>query len=83
MSVGLLGHTLTAPVLDPIRGLLWLARTIEERVNAELYDEDKIRGELTELELALYLKQIDLTDYEAREEVLLRRLKDIREMKGD
>jgi hypothetical protein len=83
MSVGLLGHTLTAPVLGPIRGLLWLARTIEERAKSELYDEDKIRGELTELELALDLKQIDLTDYEAREEVLLRRLKDIREMKGD
>jgi len=83
MSVGLLGHTLTAPVLCPIRGLLWLARTIEERAKTELYDEDKIRGELTELELALDLKQIDLTDYEAREEVLLRRLKDIREMKGD
>jgi hypothetical protein len=83
MSVGLLGHTLTAPVLGPIRGLLWLARTIEERAKTELYDEDKIRGELTELELALDLKQIDLTDYEAREEVLLRRLKDIREMKGD
>jgi hypothetical protein len=63
--------------------LLWLARTIEERAKTELYDEDKIRGELTELELALDLKQIDLTDYEAREEVLLRRLKDIREMKGD
>jgi hypothetical protein len=60
-----------------------LARTIEERAKTELYDEDKIRGELTELELALDLKQIDLTDYEAREEVLLRRLKDIREMKGD
>ena len=47
MSVGLLGHTLTAPVLGPIRGLLWLARTIEERAKSELYDEDKIRGELT------------------------------------
>ena len=44
MSVGLIGHTLTAPVLGPIRGLLWLARTIEERAKAELYDEDKIRG---------------------------------------
>src|SRR5262249_12523509 len=82
MSVGLLGHTLTAPVLGPIRGLLWLARTIEERAKTELYDEDKIRGELTELELALDLKQIDLTDYEAREEVLLRRFKEIPGMKG-
>ena len=81
--MGLIGNILAAPVLGPIRGLLWLARTIEEQVNAELYDEDKIRGELTELELALDLKQIGLADYEAREEALLRRLKDVREAKGD
>src|SRR5262249_14704383 len=83
MSVGLLGHTLTAPLLGPIRGLLWLARTIEERAKTELYDEDKIRGELTELELALDLKQIDLTDYEAREEVLLRRVEGSPAVKGE
>ena len=81
--MGLLGSTLSAPVFGPIRGLLWLARMIEERANAELYDEDRIRGELTELELALDLKQIDLADYEAREEVLLQRLRDTREAKGD
>ena len=80
--MGLIGNILTAPALGPISGLLWLARVIEEQITAELYDEDKIRGELTELELALDLKQIGLADYEAREEVLLRRLKEIREAKG-
>jgi len=80
--MGILGNILTAPVFGPISGLLWLARVIEEQITAELYDEDKIRGELTELELALDLKQIGLADYEDREEVLLRRLKEIREAKG-
>ena len=58
--MSILGTVLTAPVLGPIKGLLWLARSIEEHANAELYDEEKIRGELAELELALELKQIDL-----------------------
>src|SRR5262245_42892739 len=74
-GMGLLGSTLTAPILGPLRGVLWLARMIEEHVNAELYDESKIRAELTELELALDLNQIDLDEYEARESMLLRRLK--------
>ena len=78
-----LASALAAPVLGPLRGLLWLARTIQDQVKAELYDEGKIRGELTELELALDLKQIDLADYEVREEELLQRLREIREMKDD
>jgi hypothetical protein len=66
-------------VLGPIEGVLWIARTIGDHANAELYDEDKIRGELTELELALDLKQIDIAKYEAREEALLMRLREARE----
>ena len=77
--MGILRSILAAPVLGPIGGVLWLARTIEDQANDELYDEDKIRGELTELELALDLKQIDLAEYEAREETLLARLKEARE----
>ena len=80
--MGVLGSKLTAPVLGPIRGLLWLARTIEEQASAELYDPDKILGELTELELALDLRQIDLAEYEAAEDVLLQRLRESREARN-
>jgi Gas vesicle protein G len=81
--MSILGTVLTAPVLGPIKGLLWLARTIEEQANAELYDADKIRGELTELELALELKQIDAREYDRQEELLLKRLREIREATDD
>ena len=77
--MGILRALLTAPVAVPIQGVLWLARTIEDRANAELYDEDKIRGELTELELALDMKQIALPEFEEREENLLKRLRKARE----
>ena len=39
----------------------------------------RFRGELAELELALDLKKIDLVEFEAREEMLLQRLREIRE----
>ncbi|MBV9234391.1 MAG: gas vesicle protein GvpG [Xanthobacteraceae bacterium] len=81
--MSILGTVLTAPVLGPIKGLLWLARTIEEQANGELYDPDKIRGELAELELALELKQIDAREYDRQEELLLKRLREIREATND
>ncbi|MBV9631404.1 MAG: gas vesicle protein GvpG [Xanthobacteraceae bacterium] len=81
--MSILGTVLTAPVLGPIKGLLWLARTIEEQANGELYDPDKIRGELAELELALELKQIDAREYDRQEELLLKRLREIREARND
>ncbi len=79
--MSILGHILTAPVAGPIRGVLWLARAIDDQVKGEIHDEDKIRAALTELEIKLDLGEIELNDYELQEEVLLRRLKEIREMK--
>ena len=79
----MLGRILTAPVLGPLRGVLWLARMIDDQARAELYDEDKIRGDLAELELQLDLGEIELADFEAQEEVLLQRLKTAREVGGD
>ena len=79
----MLGRILTAPVLGPLRGVLWLARMIDDQARAELYDEDKIRGDLAELELQLDLGEIELTDFEAQEEVLLQRLKAAREVRAD
>ncbi len=81
--MGVLGSILTSPVLGPINGVLWLARTIEEQANAERWDESKITGALAELELDLDLGKIDLEEYEAREAKLLQQLKEIREAKNE
>jgi hypothetical protein len=81
--MGILGSLLMSPVLGPIDGVLWLARTIQEQANAELWDEGKITAGLQELELDLDLGKIDLEEYEAREGVLLQQLKEIREAKND
>jgi hypothetical protein len=81
--MGILDGLLMSPVLGPINGLLWLARTIEEQANAERWDEGKVVAGLQELELDLDLGKISLEEYETREAVLLQQLKEIREAKND
>ncbi len=81
--MGILGRILSSPVLGPMNGLLWLARTIEERANAERWDDGKVIGELAELELDLDLGKIDVEEYEAREAMLLQQLKEIRDAKSE
>jgi hypothetical protein len=81
--MGILDGLLMSPVLGPINGLLWLARTIEEQANAERWDEGKVIAGLQELELDLDLGKISLEEYETREAVLLQQLKEIREAKND
>ena len=81
--MGILDGLLMSPVLGPINGLLWLARTIEEQANAERWDEGKVVAGLQELELDLDLGKISLEEYETHEAVLLQQLKEIREAKND
>lgn len=79
--MSILTTALTAPVTGPLRGILALARIIDDQVKKELYDEDKVRGALAELEIRLDLGEIELEAYEAQEDELLQRLRTIREMK--
>jgi hypothetical protein len=76
--MGLL-ELLAAPVLAPIKGLMWIAEKVTEQADRELYNEDAIRGQLMELELHLELGEISQEEYLADEEVLLERLRVIRE----
>jgi hypothetical protein len=48
--MGLITGLLTLP-LAPVRATGWLAQQIAEEADRELYDEDRIRRELVELEL--------------------------------
>lgn len=77
--MGFLVDLLTFPVLGPIKGVIWIAEKVDEQVEKELYDEDKVRGQLMELELRLDLGEISEEEYLEAEEVLLDRLKVIRE----
>ncbi|MDT8853867.1 gas vesicle protein GvpG [Paracoccaceae bacterium Fryx2] len=74
-------NTLLAPLIGPMKGLLWVAEQIKDQADAEIYDDSKILVELSELELRLDLGQIELEDFEAQEDVLLQRLQKVREAK--
>ena len=73
--MGFLINLLTFPVLGPIKGVMWIAEKVVEQADKELYDEDKLRGLLMELELRFELGEMAEQEYLAAEELLLERLK--------
>jgi len=77
--VGFLTKLLTLPLMGPIQGVAWIAEKVAEQADRELYDEDKVRGQLMELELLFDLGEIGEEEYLAAEDLLLARLKVIRE----
>ena len=79
--MGFLINLLTFPVLGPIKGVMWIAEKVVEQADKEVYDEDKLRGLLMELELRFELGEMAEQEYLAAEEVLLERLKVARQRK--
>lgn len=73
--MGFLFDLLSLPVSGPLKGVLWIAETLAERADDELYNPDQIRGKLVELELRLDLNEISESEYEVAETELLERLK--------
>lgn len=81
--MGFILDLLTAPVLGPIRGVKWLAEKVAEAAEDELLDEDRVRGELLELQMRLEMDEISEEEYTRQESVLLERLNAIREAKAE
>jgi len=81
--VGWLLKLLTLPVLGPIEGVTWIAKKVAEQADKELYDEEKVRGQLMELELKYDLREISEEEYLAAEEILLGRLRISRERQAE
>ena len=77
--MSLLTKLVTLPVLGPIQGVIWIAEKVVEQAEGELYNADRVRGQLMELELRYDLGEITEEEYLATEEVLLEWLRAIRE----
>ncbi len=67
----------------PIDGIIWIAEKLLEQAEKELYDEDKVRGQLMELELRYDLGEIDDEEYARAEPILLDLLKVVRERNAE
>lgn len=77
--MGFLIDLLALPVTGPIKGVMWIAEQVAEQAERELYNADKVRGKLMELELLYDMGEISEEEYLEAEEVLLERLRIIRE----
>jgi hypothetical protein len=76
--VGLFKELALLP-LAPVRGTAWVAEQLLEEAEAELYDEDRIKRELLQLELDEEEGRIGEEERRNKEEELLERLAIARE----
>ena len=72
--MGLLLKLLALPVEGPIRGVVWLAERVIDQVEQELYDEQSIRSQISELEMRHDLGEIGEEEYVLTEQDLFDRL---------
>ncbi|MCU0490894.1 MAG: gas vesicle protein GvpG [Chloroflexaceae bacterium] len=77
--MGIFTTLLTLPISGPLKGVFWLAETLTEQAEGELYNPEKIRAQMTDLELRLDMGEISEEEYNAAEELLLARLKEARQ----
>lgn len=74
---------LCAPAFGPIRGIIWMARKIQEQAEGEMLDEDRVKSDLLELQMHLEMDEITEEEYDEQEGILLERLNSIRELKEE
>ena len=80
--MGLLIDLLTFPVMGPIKGIVWIAETIQDEADKQFYGEDAVRAQLMELEVKMDLGEISEEAYTEAETVLLQRLKIARDRRA-
>ena len=71
--MGLFTGLLTLP-LAPVRGVAWVAEQVAEEAHRQLYDEDRIRSELLQLELDVEEGRIGEEEQRRMEDELFERL---------
>jgi hypothetical protein len=71
--MGLFTGLLLLP-LAPVRGVVWVARQLANEADRQLYDEDRIRGELLQLELDFEDGKLSGHERKRAEDALFERL---------
>jgi hypothetical protein len=70
---------LTAPLTAPLAGFKFVLNQVGQMAERELYDEDRIREELLELQLRLDEGEMSEDEYAEREAEVMARLRVARE----
>src|SRR5690348_7035251 len=82
VEVGLFKELALLP-LAPVRGTAWVAEQLAEEAERELYDENRIKREMLELEFEEEEGRISAAERERKEAELLERLQIARERDAD
>ena len=61
-------------LLAPLKGLVWIAKKIDEVAEGELSDEDSLMDKLMELQMRFELDEIEEDEYNKLESELLERM---------
>lgn len=80
--MGLFTGLVTLP-LAPVRGVVWLAETLTEQAEAQLYDPGRIAAEMQAVADEAAAGSLTEEEAAAREEELIRRLNEGRARRGD
>ena len=76
-------NLLTLPILGVPRLVYWMASKIAEEAERQEFDEDKLQGQLLDLQMRHELGEIGDADYTREEDALLGRLTYVRQMKQE
>ena len=68
-------------LLAPVKGVHWIAKTLQEHAEAELTDESGIQQRLLDLQMQFECYEISEEEYIKQEDVLMKRLDEIRKHK--
>lgn len=79
--MGLITGLLTLP-LAPVRGVGWVAEKVAEQAEMELYDENRIMDQLSELEMAHERGEIGQEQFDSGVDQLLERLQIGRDLRA-
>jgi hypothetical protein len=72
--MGLITDLLLFPVTGPVRGLMFVLGAIRDEADAMRASPDRVRADLTELELRRDLGEISDAEYDEQERILLEQL---------
>jgi hypothetical protein len=70
-------------LLAPLNGVLFIAKKLAERVDLEESDEATIMKQLLEVQLLYEMDEISEEEYEAREAVIIAKLKRVKEAQNE
>jgi hypothetical protein len=66
---------LAFPLVAPVKGTIWVLEQLQERARAELYDPEKLKGDIIQLRISYERGMIPEEEYSRQSKEIWERLK--------